>query len=362
MFPSLDSKALLIFLCSLPLLFLGRSFLFSSKKKTALLFSRARFLHLPNWRSRFSYYPEKLHLIAFGLFLVAWLDPHFFTSRPIENLKNDKSLDSMEGGAIYLILDQSGSMASSVGSDKKQNRMDLLKEVTKDFIVQHPSDLIGIVSFARIPQVLVPLTLDQTALLKAVKDLKIVQKEEEDGTGIGYAIYKTAHLIAATQYFLEQMHEGFNKPYEIKNAVLILVTDGFQDPNRLDQGNRWRTIELEEAANYAKSQGIRLYIINVDPQFASPSFAPHRRQLESITRLTGGGFNLVNDADGLRSAYAKIDRLEKGWIQKKMGGTEVEEQLPSFFRFSLYPFFLSLGLLIGFCAFFLETFIIKRVP
>lgn len=362
MFPSLDVRALLLLLFCLFLLFFGRSFFFFSKKNPVFFFSRTHFLRLSNWRSRLSYYPEKFHWIAFGLFLIAWLDPHVFLSQSRRELKKAEVLDSVEGGAIYLVLDQSGSMASPVGTDKKKNRMDLLKEVTKDFIVQHPSDLIGIVSFARVPQVLVPLTLDQTALLQAVNDLQIVKKEEEDGTGIGYAIYKTAHLIAGTKYFLENMQEGMRPPYAIKNAVLILVTDGFQDPSLLDQGNRWRTIELEEAAHYAKSQGIHLYIINVDPQFSSPSFAPHRRQLEAITRLTGGEFNLVSNTEGLRQAYAKIDRLEKGWVERRFGGIEDKEQTPSPVRFSLYPFFLGIGLSFFLCAFVLETLIIKRVP
>lgn len=363
MIPSIDFTAFALSLVFLFVLFLTKMLFFSTKKNPSIAFSRTAQLSISTWRTRLVHYPNRLHFLGFAFLLFAFIDPHVLI--PFEESSNGGSSSTVptEGIAIYLVLDQSGSMSQPAERGSKQTKISLLKNVTKDFILKHPSDLIGIVSFARIPQVLVPLTLDQNTLIDELNRLQVVKNEEEDGTGIGYAIYKTARLIAATKYFAEGLEKGKKVPYTIKNAVMIVVTDGFQDPNRLDQGNRLRTIELEEASAYAASQGIRLYVINVDASFSSPQFAPHRRQLEAITRSTGGEFDLATDAGELEKFYAKIDRLEKGMIQREVSpSTSKTDNNASFSRFSFYPFFLAIGLIAVLSALCLETFVIKTIP
>ena len=189
----------------------------------------------------------------------------------------------------------------------------------------------------------------------------MAKSADEDGTAIGYAIYKTANLLAATRHFANDLQQQGRPPYTIKSAVIIVVTDGFQDPSRLDQGNRLRTLELDDAAAYAKSQNIRLYVVNIDPALSTAQYAPQRRQLQKITTLTGGNFYLVNDNQALQDIYADIDRLEKGKITQE-ASIQARDQKSTFNRFSLYPFFLVLGMICLFSSLFLESSLLRRIP
>lgn len=364
---AIDKIAVGILLGGLFLFGLVKSIFFSHPTSPSLSFSRIKDFNLSSWRSRMVSLPSQLHQAALLCFIIAFIDPHFLIPSSSFSQRQQLSTHEIskiptEGIAIYLVLDQSGSMAQSVvASGKSISKIDLLKKVTKQFILDHPSDLIGLVSFARVPRVRVPLTLDQPALLAQLNQIEAVKNPEEDGTAIGYAIYKTAHLIAATRHFANQADQAGKPPYTIKSAIIIVVTDGFQDPSRLDQGNRLRTMELDDAAAYTKSQNIHLYVVNIDPALATAQYAPQRRQLQAITALTGGKFELVSNTQELQDIYASIDRLEKGTISKKAQLSSSESPSPGI-RFSLYPFFIALGLLSLFSAVFLDSFVLKVVP
>jgi Ca-activated chloride channel family protein len=347
---------------------LFKIFIFPASPSPSFAFSRLSDLKLRSWRSRFARFPTQLHYTAVICFMIAFVDPHFLFLKssfaPSHPLSNEFPT---EGIAIYLVLDRSGSMAQSVeitgenGQSERLPKIDLLKRVTQQFILNHPSDLIGLVSFARVARVLVPLTLDQTALLKQLHQIQLAQSPEEDGTAMGYAIYKTAHLLSATRHFANDLQEEGKPPYTIKSAVMIVVTDGFQDPSRLDRGNRLRTMELDDAAAYAKSQHIRLYIVNIDPALATAQYAPQHRQLQAITKLTGGQFYLVNDSQDLKEIYQAIAQLEKGTISPAVN-LQMTDPKSAYTRFSLYPFFLALGIGCLFLSLFLDSTLLREVP
>lgn len=139
----------------------------------------------------------------------------------------------------------------------------------------------------------------------------MVQTEKEDGTGIGYAIFKAVQLIASTRELARSESSDKLQHYDIKNAFLIVLTDGFQDPNPLDRGKWLRTMDLEEAAGYAKKEGVKIYVINMEPQLAQEAFAPHRHLLESITEETGGQFFLLSQTNTLDQAYDIIREKER---------------------------------------------------
>jgi Ca-activated chloride channel family protein len=308
--------------------------------------------------------PQKLYQWAFLAWCVAFIDPHILLPKDT-SLVNPQAQIPNEGVAIYLIVDQSSSMNEKISTNgffkrgKTLTKIDLLKEVAAQFISHRPSDLIGFVSFARVPKILSPLTLDHETLLIQLKDLKAVSSIEEDGTAMGYAIYKTAHLIVATKHFGEELQHKGKPAYEIKNSIMVVLTDGFQDPNRLDYGNRLRMIELDEATAYAKSQGIHLYVINVDPKFSSSQFAPHRRQLESLLQTTGGQLYLANREEDLKHVFDTIDRLEKSPLPP-----DSDSQPPLIMkrRFSFYPYLIALGLIFLLAGAVLETTWLKKFP
>ncbi len=339
---------------------------FFASPPPSLAFSRLKDLKLPSRRSRLASLPKKLHLVALTSFIIAFIDPHFLFPRLPSSLQTKTAIQplSIEGLALYLVLDQSGSMREAVRLSDENGRktsiakIDVMKEITQQFIQDHPSDLIGLVSFARVPRVLVPLTLDQETLIKQLNQIQVVKHPEEDGTAMGYAIFKTARLISATRHFAQDLPKKEHVPYKIKSAAMIVVTDGFQDPSWLDQGNRLRTLELDDAAQEVKNQNIRLYVINIDPALGTDAYAPQRRQLQAITHLTGGQFYLVTDPRELKEIYATISRLEKGSISYPPQLIEAR----SYRRFSLYPFFILLGLGALLSALILESTYLKIVP
>ena len=320
--------------------------------------------------------PRKLLAAALVLFGIAFLDPHYFVEKPLREQK-DAPLQQVnipsEGIAIYLVLDRSGSMSGEVRSRRQTiTKMDLLKRVTKDFVVGdksqglngRPQDMMGLVTFARGAQVLAPLTLDHQSIIEHLNTLDYTTDINLDGTAIGYAIYKTANLIAATRHYAQEL-EGEGKPaYTIKSSIMILVTDGLQSPNPLDKDKEYRNVELLDAAAYAKEQGVKLYIVNVEPRIASEEFSAHRSIMKKITELTGGKFYMVDNTINLASIYSEIDRLEKSVLPiESQYITPPKSLQPNLYhRVSFYPYLIALGMLCVFLAIFLETRVLRRLP
>lgn len=261
----------------------------------------------------------------------------------------------MEGAALYLVLDQSGSMER--GMESRISRIEALRRVTADFIRERRDDLIGLVAFARVAHVLCPLTLDRKALLEEVAKLAPVRSSREDGTAIGYALFKTANLIAATRYFATK--EGLS--YEIKGAAVVLITDGIPNPHPLDRGHPLRQMEVTEAARYAAEQGIRVYIVNVEPLVMLPQYEEQRRALETAATETGGRFFVAGDLAALQQVYGEIDQLERSHIPQR-GEAEVREQLMGGRRHELMlaPYLIAVALGALFCGLTLQTTLLRR--
>ena len=163
----------------------------------------------------------------------------------------------------------------------------------------------------------IPLTLDHQAILKALSQIQVVKKPDEDGTAMGYAIYKTVNMIAATKHYAAELAQKGNPSYDIKNSIIILVTDGLQDPSILDKNSRLRNIGLDEAAAYAKKNAVRLYLINIDPNTYSEELTPQRHQMERITKLTGGQLFIVGILGDITGIYSDIDRIEKSVLPQE---------------------------------------------
>ncbi|WP_044882772.1 VWA domain-containing protein [Neochlamydia sp. EPS4] len=344
-------------------------------RKSSLLFSHLHpsFLNA-GWKTTFSQLPRWLHGGGLILFLVALTNPHLFVRRPPLAVaeKGDKNFLPTEGIAIYLLLDQSGSMAEEVTAtldSKRQNisKEALLKQVTKEFIQGNPSaglkgranDLIGLITFARVPHILSPLTLDHQQILKALAHIQVVKKQEDNGTAMGYAIYKTVSMIAATKYYANHLAQKNQPAYNIKNSIIILVTDGLQDPNILDKNSLWRNLGLKEAAVFAKEKGVRLYFINIDPRIYADQLSSQRRQMEEITQLTGGRLFILNDPGEMKTVYATIDRLEKSILlsQEFAGGKP-----PIYQQISFSPYLIAGGMLMVWLAIVLQTTLLRKVP
>lgn len=281
---------------------------------------------------RWSTLPDKLFLATLVFFALGLTDVRLLLppSGPPsgEALAHPQTIRTpTEGIALYFVIDVSGSMAAQVpfeGPDGAEivPKIDLVKGLIEKFIEGDPQlgfegrsdDLIGLVAFARQANILSPLTLDHEAIIDRLRKLTVVKDESLDGTGIGYAIYKTASIIAATRHFAEQLPKTQKPAYDIKSTAMILVTDGFQSPNPLDKGNWMRTLGMEDAARFAEEQGIKLYLIDIEPSLAKPEFEPHRHLLTHVAEMTGGKFFLAESFDAIPDIYHQVDQLEKSTL------------------------------------------------
>ena len=338
-----------------------------------LLFSSIKNFGKGSLKLKAAKLPTYLFISTLILFSLAFIDIHFFKAKGFSTDKENKEqVTPTEGIALYFILDQSGSMSEVVRSrqHKEISKVDLLKEVTAKFIQGDPSinlfgrsnDMIGLIAFARSARVLSPLTLDHEAVLRALAHLAPVKTKDSDGTSIGYAIFKTANMIAATRKYANEMIKDNQPSYNIKNSVMILVTDGLQDPNPLDKGKRWRNMDFKEAAEYAKRQNIRLYIVNVEPSLSTENYAPYRHLMEKAAELTGGKFYEVDSSGNLEEIYREIDRLEKSVLPYPKENIDKINRPDLYTKFSFSNLFIVFGLLTFLVGLTLDMTLFRRVP
>ncbi len=319
------------------------------------------------WRLPFAKLPRYLLYLSLCLFAVAIVDPRLLIPRQGVDAEAAQG-DASEGIALYFLLDQSGSMADTiVTSDEQGNRekipkIQLLKEVTKAFVKKRPNDMIGIVALARGATVISPLTLDHKDILNKIEKLPVLTDPDQGGTVIGYGIFKTANLIAATHHFADELAKEKQLPsYSIKSNVIILVTDGLQDPNPLDEDKPLRTMEIPEAAEYARQAGVKLYIISIDPALGQAQFTGARNQMKHAAESTGGRYYLLQGSQGLAQVYSEIDKLEKSALPTL--ASQQKELQPHLYRaLFLYPYLVAFGIAALLASLLLESTLLRRVP
>ncbi|MBB64254.1 MAG: hypothetical protein CMO81_04250 [Waddliaceae bacterium] len=379
------------FLCLLFVLFgIGQRFTKPYSQAKYFLSQKGKFLSLNSWRTRFSTSPFYLLIASLFLFSLAFLDPYWSfpldpqTKEPKEQQEGTETEElpvPTEGIAIYMVLDQSGSMGTPVeyiGSDGKTirlSRLQVMKEISRLFVEGEKdlgwsgrvNDMIGLVSFARTAQIHSPLTLDHKTLIEQLNKIEVVRRQGDDGTAIGYAIYKTVNLIQASRYFAEELLAPGEAPYTIESSVIILVTDGIQSPNPLDQNHPYRNMGLIEASNYAKEQGVRVYLINIDPAVAAPQYRSLYNELEKTAESTGGRFYVADQSTSLSEIYENIDTLEKSRLPGNRlvelpvaENTELDRSL--FEEKHFFQIFLLLGTALFFLSLLTESTVFRRVP
>ncbi len=350
--------------------------------------------HLPDFlaapattKVHFVRLPRQLLLCSVVLLGLAFLDPHDFVTQTPKDEKGDPVAKEeevqlpIEGTALYIVLDRSGSMEQQLQIATSQgvqtiSRLEYLKVVTEQFIRGNAdlklegrtNDLLGLIAFARTPQVLAPLTLDHTHLLAQMHEMRSAETQEENGTAIGYAIFKTANLIAATRHYAEEL-SGEEKPaYEIRDTAIVLVTDGLQTVHPFDNDHELRSMPIRHAAADAAEKGIHLYIVNIEPGILRPEYANELEELKAAAKATGGRFYLASERKGLVDIYQEIDRLQKSRLpDSRLTLAKVEERVTSdgeenrrkrsFARWFLVP-----GVMVFLAATFLETGPLRRWP
>jgi Ca-activated chloride channel homolog len=238
---------------------------------------------------------------------------------------------SSEGIAILMAVDISGSMAAlDLQVDGRQcSRLDAVKQTFRTFVEggKHlpgrAGDLVGMVTFARYPDSICPLTLDHDTLLSLLEQVEIVTVPEEDGTAIGEGMALGVERL---------------KDSTAESRVMIVLTDGV---------NNAGDTEPLQAAQIAKALGIKIYTIGAGTRGMAmmPVRGPNgqtvlqrmpvdidERTLTEIATLTGGQYFRATDGAALQAIYAEIDRLEKS-----TNVTEHYQQYAELFPLILLP-------------------------
>jgi Ca-activated chloride channel family protein len=236
--------------------------------------------------------------IATGLLLAGLSFLALALARP--SLKSSRTTVSTEGVAILLCIDVSGSMIAE--DFQPNNRIDVARTVVADFVRKRGEDRMGLVTFAAMPFLRCPLTLDHRTLLTLVQDLRAVTRTEIDGTAIGDA------LVAAGKRLLGAPE---------KSRVVILLTDG--------ENNRGQFDPLQ-AADMLAAHHIRVYAVGIGSSGVVPypvtgesgkksyqyvRIGFNEEVLKSLAKSTDGVYFNASDGRALERVFEAIDRLER---------------------------------------------------
>jgi Ca-activated chloride channel family protein len=275
-------------------------FLKKRQKSTSFRFSSVEIVSSlgATWKLRFRQVPYLLRLLAVILFLVALAGPRSVL---------EETVHKTEGIDIVLAIDSSGSMAAEDFTLKGQryNRLDIVKEVVREFIDTRKNDRLGLVTFARLAYTVSPLTTDHSWLLTNLERVRLGLIE--DGTAVGSAITTSVSRLENS---------------DAKSKVIIVLTDGVNNAGKMSPA---------EAARVAQAFGIKIYTIGagtagsvpfpmLDPWgrtiYQNVVIELDEKSLKEIADITGGKYFRATDTESLRNIYKEIDALEKIKIEE----------------------------------------------
>lgn len=265
----------------------------------------------------------------------------FALARPQLALEETKM--PAEGIDIVLAIDCSGSMLAEdfTVNGRRENRLEVVKDVVRDFIKGRRDDRIALVAFAARAYTVCPLTLDYDWLVTNLERVKM--GVIEDGTAVGSGIASS----------LDRLRDS-----RAKSRIIVLLTDGINNAGR---------VQPIEAAEAAKALGIKIYTIGAGSAGPVPypvrdmwgrlyyenvKIALDEDTLKSIASETNGKYFRATDTESLQKIYKEIDAMEKTKIEEK-GYREYRE---------LFPVFLVPGLIIFMIEVFLANTILRRLP
>jgi Ca-activated chloride channel family protein len=263
----------------------------------AILFAPGRLLDaVPrSWRVRLLPLPRLLQVLGLFVAVLALARPVLLVPLP----------HITEGIDIVLCLDVSSSMTSK-DMDPRRTRLEVAREEAARFIAGRIDDRIGLVSFARYPDLRCPPTLDHRALGQILAEVKPVESESpEDATGIGTAVVRAAQMLRGA---------------EAKSRVVILFTDGEENVALAEKPGE---IAPLHAGQLCAQLGLRVY--SVAAGLGSPDRSGEwveidrsgewveidTGQIRNLAERTGGRFFAARDAGAVAGVYAEIDKLEK---------------------------------------------------
>lgn len=283
------SPLLLVLLLVLPLMWIVRRRL-TRRQGAVRISSIVSATGLPrSARLRTRWLPELLRAAALAVLILGLARPQIGRS---------SELITSEGIDIVLSVDVSYSMAEQ-DMTASRTRLQVAKDVIRDFLTGRKNDRIGLVAFGREGAAYSPLTLDYNALREIVKTVDHGKLPE--GTAIGNGLATSVNLLRDSR---------------AKSRAVVLLTDGQNNSGEIDP---------LRAANMAQLLGIRVYTIGVGGASNFPG-APGRgrttpvfggvdeESMRRISESTGAAYFRATDPSALRQVYDQIERLEKSQV------------------------------------------------
>ncbi len=218
----------------------------------------------------------------------------------------------VDGIALTLAVDVSGSMNANLdpAAEVSVSRLTAAKQTFALFVNGgtttdgttfngRTNDQLGIVTFAAVPEIACPLTLNRSVALKVMSELE-PRSGLDAGTNVGDALgLGLAGFDAMT------------RTGDKRKKVLVLLSDG--EHNKAGD----EVLRPLAAAQLAARLGVPIYTIDCggDGDANKPDEQAQRSDgravLEDVAKLSGGRAFVANNPDDLRAAFAEIDRLEK---------------------------------------------------
>jgi Ca-activated chloride channel family protein len=222
------------------------------------------------------------------------------------------------GIAIEMIVDVSGSMADQdfvwMANSPLISRLEAARRAFKLFVEggetpdgttfePRPSDSIGLVELAAVPESICPLTLNHSVLLQKVNELK-PKADLSAGTNIGDAIAEAVIRLDAAK--------------ANKRRIIVLLSDGqhIQTKEGPDAMHKPR-----EAAQLAANLKFPIYTIDcggILPPNATPDAKTEREEgqetMKAIASMTNGRAFSANSGAEFLAACKEIGQLEKDTV------------------------------------------------
>ncbi len=265
----------------------------------------------------------------------------FALARPQYGLK--ETIVRQEGIDIVLVLDVSTSMLAEdfIIRGSRKNRLEIVKEVTTDFIAKRPHDRIGLIIFARQPYILSPLTWDHDFCIARLREIEAGMIE--DGTAIGSALATAVNRLRTST---------------AESKVVILLTDGVNNAgviHPLTAGEAAAALEITVFTIGAGSDQPVPYPV-VDPwgrkTYQYVEIGLDEELLRQVAEKTGGQYFHANDTDSLVKIFQQIDKM-----------TTTPLQMPLYREYrELYPYFLLAALFLLGLEIILKNTICRRLP
>ena len=278
------------------------------------------------------------------IFMLALASLCFALARPHRN-----TLVASQQATVILVVDVSGSMHAT---DVKPTRLGAAQAAVRTFLKRVPKGVkVGLIAFAREPQVATPPTSDHDLVLTSLDSLSYFSGF--GGTAIGDALAAAVELAGPPPAPPGAQTIAYYAATRKSPVTILFLSDGHQTRGLL---------QPLEGAQRARTAGIPVYTVALGTpngvlDRGSGGFGggfgghqvpvpPDPETLSDIARMTGGEFFEARSSGALSAAYSNLGSR----LGREPGRTEVTYQ------------FLGLGAALLVLAGLLSAFVSPRLP